>query len=626
MFLSMEDRRKKLQEVGNATREDALNKLQEHGVCLVNRPTGFGKTYLLCKVASKYLKMYPDKRVVYIFPTYIIINEIMGNAEYEDVKHKLSFFSYQGISQSFSENGKGKQKDLILETVKNASIILVDEVHRAGADGFKLFFDYIKNEIGKGKIHMLGVTATIDRSDMEETRWIKEYMFRGIEAYDYSLGSAINDGVLLEPVVHRPIFDIDTLIETTRGEIKSIHQNNKFFNQNDFERKLQSLRTNFNDNGKQIYDRMKEVGYRLDSDNPDDSYLKFIVFFKDTNHLLEEGENIENYFRDAVNGVASADLGKKIKTSLSVEYVISDTADRDHEYQVKAFCEKKSFRTYRNKPVEVGTYSVEREEPVFDKNGIVKTDKDGNDIYKKKRVLEYIKPKAHHIDLIFNVSTLVMGYHVPYTSGVMLLRSTDSSITFFQQIGRCFSAKSTKRPIIFDVVSNTAKDFEDDTRNMIKSIIGRGTGGGNGGEPKDDTQEYVTKQVGIDENATETFLATINAMKNRNYFEHDRIYFLYVERNMPIAFIANDMSISCKRVANVLLGMGVELTPEDNEYKYLESDFAETKNGKTVIETNKDSFKLLNYINSKRADNLFKKHKQGKSLFELLANHRRRNR
>ena len=617
----MEERQSKLREVGNKTREDVLEKLNAGGRCLVDRPTGFGKTYLLCKVGAEYAKKYPDKKIIYIYPNDIIINEIMSNSEYNDVKYKLSFLSYQKISQNFSENGKGRSKESILNLIENASIILVDEVHKTGAPGFQVFFEQVEHFIGADKVHMLGVTATVDRANKEETDWIKDYMFQGTEAYFYNLGSAINDGVLLAPVIHRPIFNIDNLIETFEGEIKAKHSKNKFFNQNDFERRLQNLRINFSDAGKQLYDEIKKVGYRLDSDNPDDSYLKFIVFFKDTDHLVEEGENIENCFRDAVNGAASADLGKKIKTTLSVEYVISDTADGSHEYEVKKFCEKESFRTYRNKPVEVGTYKVEKDEPVLNADGTVKTDKNGKGVYKKKKVTEYIKPKAHHIDLIFNVGTLIMGYHVPYTSGVMMLRSTSTGTMFYQQIGRCFSVKSTKHPIIFDVVSNTVKDYSVEPKaDIIRHIAGDNTLVERlPNEDREDYQEQTATQVGVDVLATEVFLQSINAMRQDDYFELERIQFLYKDCNMPIAFIANDMGISCKRVAQVLQRLGIELVSEDNEYKYLESKFEKFEDGKLDVDSDKDSLRLMGYLNSRLAHKLFKKYKNFRSLLDLLA-------
>ncbi len=545
--LSLQERLKKSYEVSDKTRDEAISLLKEFGRCLIVRPTGFGKTYLLCKIAELfYNKEYKDKNIIYVYPNDIIVNEIMGNNEYEDIRDRLTFFSYQKLAQNFSENGMGSSKAEIIEVVKNACVILIDEVHRSAALGFTKFIDGISEEveIGANGVHILGVTATIDRPEQSETDWIKQDLFRGIEVFDYSLGDALKDGILLSPYVSRPIFDFDKETETIKGELKSIHKGSSCYNEKDMNQRVDRMKLEWGNNGKTIYEAIEEVGYKLDSANPDDSYLKFIVFFKDTNHMLEEGESIENYFRLAITKCFEEATGRKSEMTLAVEYVISDTADKAHNNVIKELCDRKDYRTYRNKPAEVGTYLD---------NG----------------VLKYIQPKPMHIDLVFNISTIVMGYHVPYTSGVMLLRNINTGIPFYQMIGRCFSMKSTRRPIIYDVVLNTTKDYTNNTTNkLVRGIIESNL---SYNERNSDKKEEIISavQTGIDTGATDDFLARLHALSEDSFTYVDRVKYLYCDRGMPVQFVASDTGLSCSRVIKLLLEQGVNVAEEKSHTKYL---------------------------------------------------------
>ena len=340
--------------------------------------------------------------------------------------------------------------------------------------------------------------------------------------------------------------------------------------------------------------------------------------------MVEEGAKIEGYFRDAVTHSASKHLQKEIETTMTVEYVISDTADTNNDFIVKKFCEQEDYRIYRNKPADVGTYDVEKLMPVIDsETGKVKLDKNGEEVRRKVKAKEYIKPKANHIDLIFNVGTIIMGYHVPYTSGVMMLRVTGTNIMFYQQLGRCFSAKASKQPIVLDVVSNTNKDYSCDE---IKKVLW----GRNNGDGSDNLREFVENianeqvavQVGYDENATQRFLNTLNAMKNPTYFEDEKILYLYEEREMPIIYIANDLQISCKRVVSVLRAHGIPLVDETNEYKRINKKLKEAE--KNNINTDSIlAFKtrVSKFLNSKSASKFYsevKKDKSSKTLYKLL--------
>lgn len=70
--------------------------------------------------------------------------------------------------------------------------------------------------------------------------------------------------------------------------------------------------------------------------------------------------------------------------------------------------------------------------------------------------LDDLIPKSNTIDLIFCIDMLNMGYHVGDLSGIVMYRSTDSSIIYLQQIGRCISTveEDDTPKVVFDYVDN----------------------------------------------------------------------------------------------------------------------------------------------------------------------------
>ena len=69
--------------------------------------------------------------------------------------------------------------------------------------------------------------------------------------------------------------------------------------------------------------------------------------------------------------------------------------------------------------------------------------------------LDSLTYQENHIDLIFSVNMLNVGYHVDDLTGVVMYRCTTSNIVYIQQLGRALSSK--KHGIIIDVVNNIGR-------------------------------------------------------------------------------------------------------------------------------------------------------------------------
>jgi superfamily II DNA or RNA helicase len=68
--------------------------------------------------------------------------------------------------------------------------------------------------------------------------------------------------------------------------------------------------------------------------------------------------------------------------------------------------------------------------------------------------LNDLKPVDNHIDIIACIDMINMGYHVDNLAGIVMYRGTKSNTIFVQQLGRALSAGANNSAIVFDVVDN----------------------------------------------------------------------------------------------------------------------------------------------------------------------------
>lgn len=123
----------------------------------------------------------------------------------------------------------------------------------------------------------------------------------------------------------------------------------------------------------------------------DTSYQKYIVFFSDFAHMRKASNNVKAWFKTAFPGHTINELT-----------ITTETA----EY--------------------------------------------ANNVNK----LDDLVYRENHIDLIYSCEMLNMGYHVSDLTGILMYRSTYSSIIYCQQLGRALSTGDAMPKIVFDIVDN----------------------------------------------------------------------------------------------------------------------------------------------------------------------------
>lgn len=538
---------------------------------MVIRPTGFGKTYFLCNLARNML-IKGKKNVVYIYPTNIILSEVRDN--YSDVYENIDMISYQAISLAFGDTGNEKARASILKKIKSCDLLLLDEVHRAGAIGFRRFWDYVEYNLKKSA-YIVGVTATIERTD-EGAGFVIDDMFKGIQTSTYDLGNALQDGVFLPPVLAR--------YSSSQVSNLQVAEDSGFDKASYNILKQRYTQLSPVENSRNLYLTLKSCGYNFLSSNADDSFCRFIVFFKDTESMVDLGEEVEEYFYNALNTQASIVEGTDVSVELDVEYVISKTADNNNNNIVRDHCKSNIFNKRGDK---VGTRTY-RDDALY-------TCTTG----KSLDTIEQKKPKAFTCSLVFNVDTIVMGYHIKPTSGVMIYRNCNSIISFNQMLGRCFDASATHEPIIIDVFNNMANQLELRRKYDYQS---------SGGDDIDPSllQKITTRTSKQVESRYKQYKGSIDV---QSYFGWSRvkngktmalILDFYNEKQMPIYQIASILDISCTDVVRVLKAQGIVIEDESN--CGLQQDFA-----------------LNKFLYSEKAHKYYKsKRSRGKTLYQLL--------
>ena len=469
----------KLAKAQDGTINEAIDMLNKHEICLIVRPTGFGKTHIMLQIANK----LNFKKVLYMYPIDVIKQSIIETYEGKsftlDNSNKslmqLEFCSYRKMLSDamhiyrlidiyeaknnkikeinwskIDDNTKDKYKEAYnslteaeLDAVKrlwfkykfsDIDLLILDEAHMVGAEGFTSYWRYIKELVTKpsktNRLNVLGGTATPlrtikDRDIMD----IFSYELAG-EKRDAAVSNlTINDcwklGILKRPYYAKSILDKEYEHEkimrilkannTAKTDLATISDNlYKIINEI---KPLENL----------LY---KSINHIDSFSLKDKEYMRFLVFYQNGKQLVENYKAINKALEKAFNGY-----------SLNDYYITSDI----------------DYLRLNN--------------IVISKVNII------SEIDNNLRDIESFGYKR--LDVIHSIDMLNLGYHVGKVTGVIINRSTSSEIVYYQQIGRCISIMSDRQPLIIDLQNADAilldKTFDSDREqavNNIKQFIG----------------------------------------------------------------------------------------------------------------------------------------------------------
>lgn len=440
--MTREEKDQRLKEISQGTLNETLEKLNKNNRVLVVRPTGFGKSFMLTGLTSSILPSgeLRFKRCLYVYPTKVIkqdvintygpcgkderagrlknttfisyskLTNIINNLEKKKVATLDGLELYEGIVDISSDGDwrSSKNKDLhsakrykgtiasyqgengLRQWVRSFDLIMMDECHRAGADGFLKTWDRIGSIIksNDAPVKLVGVTATPKRLDGRD---IREVFGKNNEISRLTLSDCIKEGLLSKFDYVYAIGNREGFLKSAINQVEKLRQkenNNALF---DYEKdELAKAINSMGDMSNIIKNSIKP------ENTGGETYIRMVVFFENRRHIQSMGDIVTSWFKNAY-----------MNYDINVVNIVTDTKDNDLEYEI--------------------------------------SDVD---------ILEELdKTKTENkIDLIYCVDKLNMGYHVESITGIMLLRETNSATIYNQQIGRCFSVRSDNKPIIFDIV------------------------------------------------------------------------------------------------------------------------------------------------------------------------------
>ena len=207
--------------------EKAYNKLisclQSNDFVAINHATGTGKSF----ITLKYLYENRDKRILYLAPTYPIIEQLTDD-HMKDLGIDMSEFKcfdtmiYRGLLGCYVD-----------DLVDKYDIIVLDEYHRCGA---KKWGDKVNRLLDKVKdkgVKVIGLTATEIRY-LDQEKNMNNILFDGICASRLSLADAILQGILPAPKYVNTIYSIIEEIEVYQKRVdkKVFYKSDRIMYQN----------------------------------------------------------------------------------------------------------------------------------------------------------------------------------------------------------------------------------------------------------------------------------------------------------------------------------------------------------------------------------------------------------
>lgn len=540
--MTKEEKDIRLKEISQSTLNETLDKLNKNNRVLVVRPTGFGKSFMLAGLTSNEIRPGELRfnKCLYIYPTKVIKQDVIntygpcGKDERAGMLKNTTFISYSKLtgiinnldakkaatlkglelfdgivdissdgdwradeiikykpSKKYSDKIEGYQgQGSLRQWIKQFDLIMMDECHRAGAEGFLRTWERIGSIItkssdnikeGETPVKLVGVTATPDRLDGKD---IKEIFGKSNKISKLTLSDCIREGLLSKFDYVYAIGDRANFFNTA---VESMETNRvKAGNPGLFEYERDELQKEL--------DRMKPMHEIIrESVTPEntggDNYMRFVVFFEDRKHIQKMKDTVENWFTNAF-----------IDMNVTVHNIVTKSKNDEINY-------------------EISDVDILEE---LDKN-----------------------KKDNTVDLIFCVDKLNMGYHVESITGIMLLRETNSAVIYNQQIGRCFSVRSMNKPIIFDIVDKAGAGnvLSKDAKDADEFASGE----------KQELPSIIDKSCVDVHNFGKDFIKLLNSMRKQTYKADEIIVkFLSDNRHAPVDVIVTMTGLDKTRVENIL--------------------------------------------------------------------------
>lgn len=258
--------------------------LKKVGKCAILRPTGFGKTTLMCDVARSYNK------ILYIYPS----KAIRDSAERLLAGKNITWLTYYSLGVKYKTI-----HNISNLLANNFDLVIFDEIHHMGASNVKATVNSMMCYLENKGIHLLGGTATPVR--MDEFDVVSEFFGDNITSF-YGLDQLIEDGLIPRPYYVYASQGYEVIQDILKAKSSEVTKS-KLFSAEVKEKVLVNLRTCETQIAKMISaPRVIRESVTKASAGQIPSYMKFIVFFSNKSILAVKKHEVVEWFKKAFTG------------------------------------------------------------------------------------------------------------------------------------------------------------------------------------------------------------------------------------------------------------------------------------------------------------------------------------
>ena len=281
--------------------------LENQNRVAVPNATGTGKSFIILQLLFDYI----DKESIVLAPTNEILDRLKAIAPWSIKKCK--FYTYSKFSAMYSKGKLDSQK---------ADLIILDELHRAGALNWGKAVKHILKENCNSKV--VGLSATPIRF-LDNNRDMINELLNGVSTTPLSLSEAIVRRILPNPVYVSAMYNLDKEIDK---KLKLMKKHN--LSSDDKKKYIEELNIY-----KSLYEKENRIEDIIKKHIPKEENLKFIVFCENNKHLKEMKDEVVLWFTSILN--EGTNIKEYIVTSENTRNTeeLSDFEDDNEENEVK---------------------------------------------------------------------------------------------------------------------------------------------------------------------------------------------------------------------------------------------------------------------------------------------------
>lgn len=263
--------------------------LDKYRKCILIRPTGFGKTWLLTELVKDF------RKVLYLYPSQVVKDTVVGryydlpDQDPDDIIDPETLEAMQAVGQIPGCTLMTYAKLIRLSDDEigrmDYELIVCDEAHRMGGAKTKMACEKLFAML-PAETKFIGATATPTRMDNFD---VASHFYMDRMCYPYTLHDAIQSGLIMKPNYCYATYDFKRDLEDAAVDAGEDLRDPRV--QETISAKMIEL--------DKLYNMPKIIREVCDKHAARTDYMKFIIFFASKKHMADKLAEAESWFREA---------------------------------------------------------------------------------------------------------------------------------------------------------------------------------------------------------------------------------------------------------------------------------------------------------------------------------------